>query len=343
MNHINFSGTHREIGFRWGRNLLLHGINILRGVPFPVTEDRIVFARECLPYYEKYAPQILEEIYGIAQGQQIEEEKLLAVLLSMYCIGPQRNCSTFAFQKDGHFILGRNSDFLTAIEKLYLNCTYHFADGGYAFCGNTTAYAEMEDGINEHGLAVGLMSVYPVVRRPGLNAGLLLRLGLETCSTTEEFLALLDRVPIASSHNFIVMDRIGDGAMVECNAEKTVVRRLNGPGDYVCAVNLFQTEEMRSYRTSYDNWSAEERLETMKKALGSYIGKAEEIESNEADPEAFSKKLLGGAYGFMCQYDRSTGKDTVWAVVYDTVSTTPLQCDGNPGRAGVWNRMRPFH
>ena len=34
-----------------------------------------------------------------------------------------------------------------------------------------------------------------------------------------------------------------------------------------------------------------------------------------------SKKLvfeiLSGKYGFMCQYDRKKGADTVWSVVYD--------------------------
>jgi predicted choloylglycine hydrolase len=31
-----------------------------------------------------------------------------------------------------------------------MNCIYNL-DGSYAFNGNTTAYAEMEDGVNEHG------------------------------------------------------------------------------------------------------------------------------------------------------------------------------------------------
>ena len=27
--------------------------------------------------------------------------------------------------------------------------------------------------------------------------------------------------------------------------------------------------------------------------------------------------LLSGRYGYICQYDRKTGKDTVWSVIYD--------------------------
>ena len=37
----------------------------------------------------------------------------------------------------------------------------------------------MEDGINEHGLAIGLTFVYPKIRGAGFNAGMLVRYLLE--------------------------------------------------------------------------------------------------------------------------------------------------------------------
>lgn len=60
-------------------------------------------------------------------------------------------------------VLARNSDFLTETEKWNMNCIYKFSNGSNAFQGNTTAFVEMEDGINEYGLAIGLTSVCPKV------------------------------------------------------------------------------------------------------------------------------------------------------------------------------------
>ena len=86
MYHGRFNGTHYEIGLKWGGLLLKNGKKLLDGVPFPITEERIKFSRRCIPSYEQYFPEVLEEIEGIAAGQKIASEKLMAVLLSMYCI-----------------------------------------------------------------------------------------------------------------------------------------------------------------------------------------------------------------------------------------------------------------
>lgn len=161
MYHGRFNGTHYEIGLKWGGLLLKNGKKLLDGVPFPITEERIKFSRRCIPSYEQYFPEVLEEIEGIAAGQKIASEKLMAVLLSMYCIMPEQKCSCVAFKNENHIILARNSDFLTEIEKLYMNCIYKIKKPAafgppYSFQGNTTAFVEMEDGVNERGLAIGL-------------------------------------------------------------------------------------------------------------------------------------------------------------------------------------------
>ena len=44
------------------------------------------------------------------------------------------------------------------------------------------------------------------------------------------------------------------------------------------------------------------------------------------------EKLLSGDYGFLCQYDRSTGKDTVWSVIYDMKRHKIYRSEGNPRR-----------
>ena len=43
-------------------------------------------------------------------------------------------------------------------------------------------------------------------------------------------------------------------------------------------------------------------------------------------------KLLSGKNGFICQYDRKTGKDTVWSVIYDLTNNKIYRTEGNPSR-----------
>ena len=48
----------------------------------------------------------------------------------------------------------------------------------------------------------------------------------------------------------------------------------------------------------------------------------------------FAEKLLSGGCGLLCQYDRSTGRDTVWSVIYDLGQRRVYRSEGNPARAG---------
>lgn len=42
--------------------------------------------------------------------------------------------------------------------------------------------------------------------------------------------------------------------------------------------------------------------------------------------------LLAGQYGFLCQYDRAQGKDTVWSVLYGLGQGRIYRAEGNPSR-----------
>ena len=69
---------------------------------------------------------------------------MLTFLLSMYCFEFNNKCTCIAFSDKDQIILGRNSDFLVELEKLYMDCLYNL-DNCYSFNGNTTAFVEMED------------------------------------------------------------------------------------------------------------------------------------------------------------------------------------------------------
>ncbi len=333
MYHERFRGNHYEIGFKWGTRLFKCGKLLLDNVPFSISQERLVFAKQCRPFYKEWYPEILEEIRGIAEGQKVEPEKLEAVLFSLYCIMPENKCSCFAFRDGGHIVLARNSDFLPEFNRLSMNCIYKFGNGGNAFQGNTTAYVEMEDGMNEHGLAIGLTSVFPKKLEYGLNAGMLLRYGLEKCMSVNDFVEVLRKVPIASSQTFTAVDPAGTAAVIECNAEKMEVCYTGEGQKFVSGVNAFYQEAMKKYRMKgMDDWNSGERYETIRSAF---------CQGGMKDAVSFAMDVLSGKYGFMCQYDRKTGKDTVWSVIYDVGSKKIYRCEGNPSRKRYAEDNRP--
>ena len=324
MYHERFNGTHYEIGFRWGALLAKRGNYILDNIGFPITAERLEFSESCIPIYQVHFPEILEEIQGIADGQKCDVTKLQAFLFSMYAMPPSCNCSCFAVANGKNILFGRNSDFLTELEKSNMNVLYRFASPSYSFTGNTTAFVQMEDGINEHGLAVGLTSIQPTRIKPGMNAGLLLRYFLEKCSRTEEVIKLICTLPISSAQTFTIADTSGDVAVVECCAERVEVRKPSGHMPYVCATNIFCADGMMPFNIAgIDNWQADERFETLVNALN---------RSADTMDLGSAADLLAGKHGFLCQYDRTTGKDTVWSVIYDLAHGKIYRSEGNPAR-----------
>jgi len=242
----------------------------------------------------------------------------------MYAIPPACQCSCFAVANDEHILLCRNSDFLTELEKLNTNVIYKFADNSYHFTGNTTAFIEVEDGVNEYGLAAGLTSVYPLTAKPGFNAGMLLRFILEKCRTTEEAVLRIRHLPISSAQTITIADAGGNTAVMECSSEKAALISPSAEQPFVCATNTFHSPEMLPLQNlNIDNWQSERRYGTLVKTLSTFGG--------QMDLQG-AKDLLSGKNGFLCQYDRATGKDTVWSVIYDLKEKAIYRAEGNPGR-----------
>lgn len=84
MYHTRHKGTYYEAGYKWG-NLLFHNGNIIANQStFSITKERKEFSKACLPIYQKYYPEILEEIRGIADGQRRSFEDLFTFLSSIF-------------------------------------------------------------------------------------------------------------------------------------------------------------------------------------------------------------------------------------------------------------------
>ena len=331
MYHGRFKGSHYNAGYKWGNLLYKNNKIISKQHTFKITEERRNFVKDCLPIYKKYYPEILEEIKGIADGQQDSYDDLCTFLLSMYCFEFDNHCTCIAFKDKDNIIFGRNSDFLVELEKLYMNCLYNL-DNVYAFNGNTTAFVEMEDGVNEYGLAIGLTFIYPTTIKAGFNAGLLVRYLLEKCKTTNEVVESIKTLPIASQQTLTVVDCSGNIAVIECNSENIEVIKPNKDRNFVVATNEFNSENMIKYNNyNIDDWKAQERYEVGYNAL---------IKNKDNFSFDLAKDILSGKYGFMCQYNRRTNADTVWSVIYDIKYKKVYRVEGNPSRKNFKEDMR---
>lgn len=189
----------------------------------------------------------------------------------------------------------------------------------------------MEDAVNARGLAIGLTSVYTPRPRPGLNAGMVLRLLAETCAAVPEALDRLRALPLASCQTLTLADAAGDIAVAECSPEGMRVERPGPAGPFVCAANLFHSDLAVPLPPGLDSWRAAERYDTMRRVL-----------EREGETLALSgvQALLAGRKGFLCQYDRAAGRDTVWSAACDLTRRRCLLAEGNPGRTAF--REIPF-
>jgi predicted choloylglycine hydrolase len=300
---------------------------------FNLTEEKRLFGRGCIGECERVFPTVLDEIRGLADGTKTEYEDFASFIFCMYCFEFQNWCTCFAFKDDNNIIFGRNSDFAVSIEDQYESASYK-PEGGYSFIGNSTAMVQMEDGVNEHGLAAGLTLNNMEIIRPGLNAGILVRYILETCRTVREAMESLARLPIASAQTLIIVDRTGDMVIVECNCEKMVTIRPKHDECFIVTANHFVSDEMQQYQHNeelYAEYRSKERYRTAYTVLKTRNDYSIEL----------AQDILSGKYGFMCQYERSKGLDTVWSSIYDLKNTKIYRAEGNPSRVRFKEDTRP--
>ncbi len=97
MYHERMKKSHYEAGYEWGRRLFRRGKLIMDQPTFVIDEKRKLFAKQCLPLYERYYPEILAEIKGVADGQCGSYEDFYTFLYGMYCFSLEQHCTSIAY------------------------------------------------------------------------------------------------------------------------------------------------------------------------------------------------------------------------------------------------------
>ncbi len=293
------------------------GMDLLGEIPFLLTQDRFDFSSSCMPLYEKHYPEIIAEIQALSKGLKIKEDILFALFFSMYAIVPASHCSCVAARDEENVIFGRNSDFYTRMKEL----NSHFIYDDYY--GNSTAFLELEDGRNRAGLAIGFTSVFPCNPRPGLNSGLILRLLLEKSDSIETAIGILESIPISSSQTYMMADRKGHIAYVECSSEHMEIVEYREGRHFLVSTNRFILSEMQPYYLRVDDdWNAAARYGSIKTVF--------------AKASSFGLETIKDSLISASSYDAASGHDTVWSVIEDMKSGQSYLCGGNPSKDGYY-------
>ncbi len=189
MLHTQLHGTHWQIGFQLGAGLARDGHFILDAVPFPITPARLAFARTCLPLYRRWFPAALEELRGLAEGQRCAPDELAGVLFSMYAMPPGPCCSCFALRSGRGRPVRPEQRLSPGAGRAQRQLPIPFFRRRLPFCGQHHLLPP-DGGRRQQGRAGGGTDLCAPrgPPRPGLNAGMGLRLLLESCRTVGDVL-----------------------------------------------------------------------------------------------------------------------------------------------------------
>ncbi len=217
-------GTPLEMGRQLGLGLKQAGMKL--GPPKPKV---LRFARRCEELVAQHAPELLEELRGLAEASEQDYDAVLAVNLTapfdpqelpactVLAVSPERSA-------DGRPIVGRNYDFFYDVSGDVATTCWTYPTGHYAHVGDSDIWVGRDDGLNEAGLFVGIASIFLEGMQPGIVFWLVVRMLLDRCATVDEGLDLLHKVPHIGSWTYLLADRTGKAAAVETGMGGVEVR-----------------------------------------------------------------------------------------------------------------------
>ncbi|MGM0845617.1 MAG: C45 family autoproteolytic acyltransferase/hydrolase [Bacillota bacterium] len=188
--------------------------------------------------YENYAPHLIKELEGLAEGLSISFENA-AAMFSGYDVPKTDAMGCSAFMTDEFYV--RNYDFAPGLYDGLFSLVQ--GDNVLASAGYNLQLIGRHDGVNERGLAAGLHFVSYDLYRKGISPWTAIRMVLDKCSLVDEAIFMLKEMPHAACYNFSIGDGEGNRAVVEATPESVKVRK--GEGVSVC-VNHFEEEELQN-------------------------------------------------------------------------------------------------
>lgn len=313
-----FKGSFFEIGKQQGEIYRQNGLNLAS-----VKVNQKIVAEQ-LKIYQKYYPQLLEEIEGIAIGGNFDKEKLLYLYLAVEIVGFANrfkmplSCTIFGVKNSNGTFVGRNLDWLPITEKV-MEPYKREAEGCYKLLAVSDMFigspSDVEhkfllydaiDVINEKGLFVGITFAYGDTWSYGLSWKELTRIIGERCATVDEALEIFKNIPVSVPKNFFIADKTGKMAVVEHNSDKY---KIVYPKDNVLIhTNHYLDPELAKI----------DRVLAETPAHNTFIRYYETLQKVNAIKDKFQQsdviKILGNPNLYVCQNHEIR---TIWTLALD--------------------------
>ena len=250
---LKASGTRYEVGVEHGRSyrddirryseervqLVCDGL--WSGGPMSRAEV-LAIAEACLPDHEAYAPELFQEMRGLAAATDLSLAELIIVggftdfVDTVYSVTHQKNgrlpiddCTAFIVPDsaaEGAGFFGQTWDMHdTATEfVILLDVQPEAAPRSLVF---TTTGCLGQIGMNEHGICVGINNLLGADGQIGVTWPFVVRKILQQ-DNIDDALACITEAKLAGAHNYLLFDKNGRGYNIEAMSSHHVITPLNG-------------------------------------------------------------------------------------------------------------------
>lgn len=329
MNHLRLRGTYYEIGKR-------HGQRLRNEINLPKPDSKMIdFADRCEEYVTRFAPDIIEELSGVADGANCNFDILKTYFMhSPFLIGKHSrlapgqsgpHCTVFAISKphtiSDNVIFARNYDFYTEFEN-YLTVFSTYPTSKYASIGFSDHVVGRYGGVNQEGLAIAGTNVYLYNGRysPGLLFNIVIRWALDNCKNAKGVVDFLSKAPLSEGINFLIADRTGSILRAETTPDKTSI--ISNEDGILIATNHFQSAEMQELQHKVVNVRDHTTFPRVD-GLVSWFKDCRKPISIE-----MTKEILRDHQHFLCDHSSDIG--TIWSWITSLGTNTIFLCSGSP-------------
>jgi predicted choloylglycine hydrolase len=336
MNLIKLEGSYYEIGSQYGK--------MIKGrlkLPKP-EETQKEWVSGSYPHLVKYTSNLLEELRGVADAADLDQEVLATHLFyNPFFIGKFFNnvmntqcCTSFVITrknvKGNHLLFARNYDWGVEYSD-FLMVTQVYPDNKISSMGFSDHMIGRYGGVNASGIAVAVNAVAlcNVPHKHGLLLNVTTRWILDNCKTTKEVVAFLEKIPHCEGYNYLVTDRIGDIARIEISPEK--VHTSYPKNSLVVATNHYQSQEMKNQQFEYNtSQMVNDEIDNSTKRLTGIVEWFKE-HKNLADIESV-KKILRNHEHEVCYHKKwkEYNNSTIWSWITLLGTRTIEVCQGSP-------------
>lgn len=250
FDEITLSGTPYEMGVQFGQ-ICKDKIKALLDVT--LAEDRekkLSKVKYFIPMYEKYMPEMLEELYGTAEGAGItkEESMFLQTRWDLDSI-PEGQCTSYAVRspatKNGAVYCGINKD-VNEFSREQMVIVHMIPKNGLrklicAYYGSLAG-----PGMNENGVCFMGNSLYGDPYSAGIPQPMLMRIILDSRSTEEavsRLTSIIEEGNMNSNGNATICDQNGDMCCLEHMCGMYAVVRPDEKGYLAHSNNVISNHE----------------------------------------------------------------------------------------------------